>query len=77
LRHQQLLRPPGKGRQASVLSLFDYCLSLLLPDLGYLLIRHSWYLLIRDLGDLLTGKWGFFAHPRLDRFAYLEMGVFC
>jgi hypothetical protein len=24
-RHQQLLHPPGKGRQASDLSLFDYC----------------------------------------------------
>jgi hypothetical protein len=36
-------------------------LSLLLPDLGYFLIRHSGYLLIRDSGDLLTRKWVFFS----------------
>jgi hypothetical protein len=53
-----------KGGKLLFLPYLIIVLSLLLPDLGYLLIRHSGYLLIRDSGDLLTGKW-FFCSSRI------------
>jgi hypothetical protein len=46
-----------KGGKVLFLPYLIIVLSLLLPDLGYLLIRHSGYLLIWDLRDLLTSKW--------------------
>jgi hypothetical protein len=59
-RHQQLLHPPGKGRQASVLALFDYC-SFIAPA-GFGVFAHP--------------AFGVFAHPRFKRFAHREMGFF-
>jgi hypothetical protein len=67
-RHQQLLYPPGKGRQASVLSLFDYC-SFIAPA-GFGVFAHLGF------GGFAHWENGFFAHPGLEVFAHLEIGVF-
>jgi hypothetical protein len=67
--HQQLLHPPGKGRKASILSLFDYC-SFIAPA-GFMVFAHLTF------GGFAHREMGFFLLiPDWRGFAHLKMGVF-